>query len=162
MSIVPEFPVSEIANTFPQMPEEDYDKLVSSIRTDGLLEPIAVWRGEIIDGQHRYRACAGAGVEPRFQFLDDGTDPLMYVISKNDTRRHLDASQRASVYYRLSEWSKAGGVNQHNLEKYDVDLLRNHLLNQQEAARLMKVSDDGATVATSRNLDALPNWLLPG
>ena len=51
-----EFPVSEYAMLFPDMDPGDYEMLVSSIRDGGLLEPIAVWRGEVLDGRHRLRA----------------------------------------------------------------------------------------------------------
>ena len=57
------------------MAQEDYARLVASIGENGLLEPVAVWRGEVIDGRHRLRACAEAGVEPRFSQLDAATDP---------------------------------------------------------------------------------------
>ena len=70
-----EYPISEYALLFPDMDPGDYGGLVASIRVNGLLEPIAVWRGEIIDGRHRVRACLEAGVESRFIHLDDATDP---------------------------------------------------------------------------------------
>ena len=105
----PEYPIGDLARIFPEMPPEDHARLVDSIRDRGLLEPITVWRGEVIDGRHRLDACAEAGVEPRFRHAStDAADPVQYVLDKNATRRHLDESQRAVVAHRLSARSTPG------------------------------------------------------
>ena len=103
-----EYPISPLANLFPALSEAQFDGLVTSIRERGLLEEIAVWRREIIDGRHRYLACIRAGVKPQFEHLPDDADPLQYVLDKNAERRDLDPSQRAVVAYRLSSMSKPG------------------------------------------------------
>ena len=100
-----EYPISDLARIFPEMPPEDYARLVASIRNQGLLHPITVWRGEVIDGRHRLAACAEAGVEPEYEFLDDADDPLQHILGRNLLRRHLDESQRAVVAHRLSSRS---------------------------------------------------------
>ena len=61
-----EYPISDLARVFPDMPPGDFARLVASIQEDGLMDPITVWRGQVIDGRHRYAACAEAGVERRF------------------------------------------------------------------------------------------------
>ena len=63
------------------MPPEDFARLVDSIREDGLMDPITVWQGQVIDGRHRYAACAEAGVERRFEYLGDDADPLRYILA---------------------------------------------------------------------------------
>ena len=70
-----EYPISYLAYLFPALTEAQFEGLVTSIRERGLLEEIAVWRGEIIDGRHRYLACIRAGVEPRFKHLADDVRP---------------------------------------------------------------------------------------
>ena len=70
-----EYPISDLARIFPDMPPENFAPLVASIQEDGLMDPITIWRGEVIDGRHRYAACAEAGVERRFEYLGDGADP---------------------------------------------------------------------------------------
>ena len=66
------FLVSSLSKIFPPMTEDEYARLEESIRESGLLEEITLWRGTVIDGFHRLRACLRLGVEPRFFFLPDG------------------------------------------------------------------------------------------
>ncbi len=89
--------ISRYALLFPDMEPEEYEKLKEDIKEHGLLEPIVVKDGEIIDGKHRYKACLELGIEPKFAELPDGMSPLEYVIAKNLHRRHLTKDQRAVI-----------------------------------------------------------------
>ena len=102
------YPISYLAYLFPDLTEAEFERLVKSIQANGLRVPITVWRGEIIDGRHRYAACIRAGVEPRFEYLDDDEDPVQFVLDKNGEGRVLDTSGRAVVGYKLSSMSKPG------------------------------------------------------
>ena len=102
------YPISYLAYLFPDLTEAQFERLVKSIQANGLRVPITVWRGEIIDGRHRYAACIRAGVEPRFEYLDDDEDPVQFVLDKNGEVRVLDTSGRAVVGYKLSSMSKPG------------------------------------------------------
>jgi phage N-6-adenine-methyltransferase len=104
------------------MSDEELAELAADIRAHGLLEPIVLLDGLVLDGRNRLRACEAAGVEPRFVEWDGSGDPAVWVISKNLKRRHLSTSQRAMVaakllgYYaaeakeRHREGSRAGGM----------------------------------------------------
>jgi hypothetical protein len=89
------------AELFPFMSREELAELAADIRTYGLLEPIVLLGGLVLDGRNRLRACAAAGVEPRFVDWDGTGDPAVWVISKNLKRRHLSTSQRAMVAAKL-------------------------------------------------------------
>lgn len=93
----------EYANLFPMMDGESFAALVSDIQENGLLEPIAVYDEKILDGRNRYKACVETGAEPRYERVNDKTDPLKYVISKNLNRRHLNESQRGVVADKLAD-----------------------------------------------------------
>lgn len=86
---------------FPTLSNEELQSLADDIKANGLLEPIVVYKGEILDGRNRYEACEVAGVEPQFVAWDGEGSPAAYVISKNLQRRHLNASQRALIAYEL-------------------------------------------------------------
>lgn len=90
--------VHEAAEVFPTMEGSEFDALVTDIREHGLMEPIALLQGKILDGRNRLAACEKAGVEPTYQEINlNGISPIEYVISKNVHRRHLSPAQRASL-----------------------------------------------------------------
>lgn len=90
-----------IANAFPLISGDSFAELVSAVRDMGLIEPIVLYEGKILDGRNRYRACIEAGVEPRFEQYT-GNDPFGFVIAMNLARRHLDEAQRAMCAARVA------------------------------------------------------------
>ncbi len=89
------------AELFPFMSDEELAELAADIRAHGLLEPIVLLGGLVLDGRNRLRACEAAGVEPSFIEWDGSGDPAVWVLSKNLKRRHLSTSQRAMVAAKL-------------------------------------------------------------
>lgn len=87
----------DIASIFPMMGEEEYQALVQDIRSNGLLEPIWLYEGKIIDGRNRYRACQKLNITPDYRTWQGSGSPLAFVISLNLNRRHLTSSQKAVV-----------------------------------------------------------------
>jgi|688.fasta_scaffold03631_8 hypothetical protein len=107
----------EIANIFPMMDHDRLMELVEDIRQNGLLDPIELYDGKILDGRNRYKACLLAGVEPIGNEYT-GEDPLKHVLSKNLHRRHMDESQRAMVGANIANLKRGGdGSNQHEKSK---------------------------------------------
>jgi len=94
-------PVHPLAELFPPMIDEEYSALVADIKANGLLTPITLYEGKVLDGVHRQKACIEANAEP--QYVDfDGDDALKFVISANVARRHLNSGQRAMVAAKLA------------------------------------------------------------
>lgn len=86
------------ASLFPMLPDSELQKLAEDIRKNGLLEPIVLHEGMILDGRNRFAACELADLQARFVEWDKaGNSPILYVISKNLHRRQLTTSQRAAV-----------------------------------------------------------------
>lgn len=96
----------ELANLFPLIEEPDLNELSRDIASNGLLTPILLFDGEILDGRNRYRACKLAGVKPVFETYT-GDNPLGHVISLNLQRRHLSESQRAMVASKIANLNKS-------------------------------------------------------
>ena len=101
----------EYANIFPELIDDRLAELAQDIREHGLLDKIALYEGNILDGRGRYRACHMAGVKPEFEVFT-GADPLAYVASRNRHRRHLTNSQRAMVTAKIATLKV--GANQHS------------------------------------------------
>lgn len=84
------------ADTVPPMTEEEYVNLRDDIRANGLIEPVVIFEGKILDGRHRYKACLAEGKPVHsVEFRGTNAEALSRVISLNLARRHLTVSQRA-------------------------------------------------------------------
>ena len=90
------------ANIFPLLEGEAFERLAADILDNGLIEPVVLYDGAILDGRNRYRACQHVGVPARFVEYD-GDNPLGFVISKNRHRRHLTSSQLAAIAVQQEE-----------------------------------------------------------
>src|SRR5690348_3118193 len=97
-----------LADLFPMMKGAEFEDLCEDVTIKGLLDPIVLHEGKILDGRNRYRACQKAGVPikiVKFNPKNDG-DPLAWVVSKNLKRRHLNESQRAMIAAKLANFAR--------------------------------------------------------
>jgi hypothetical protein len=94
--VTPDYPVHPAAAIFPMMGEPELAELAEDIKKNGLLEPVVLHRGAILDGRNRLAACGLAGAEPRFTEWS-GESPASYVLSKNLHRRHLTTGQKGAI-----------------------------------------------------------------
>lgn len=89
-------PVHPAATLLPLLSEQDLKSLAEDIKANGLLDPIVMLDGQILDGRNRWLACQMVGVEPKtVEWAGDDSNPFKWVWSKNVKRRHLTTSQRA-------------------------------------------------------------------
>ena len=86
------------AALFPLMDVDgaEFGELVRDLQEHGLLQPIVLHEGQVLDGRNRLRACRHAGVEPRYVAWT-GESPTAYVLSLNLHRRHLTDGQKAMI-----------------------------------------------------------------
>lgn len=90
------------------MQPSEYEALCKSIAEIGLLNPIVLYQGMVIDGWHRYRACLDEMVlAPTIELASD-VDPQMFVIAQNKERRHLTQSQLATAAIKVYAWLRNG------------------------------------------------------
>lgn len=96
--------IHPIAEIFPRMSDEEFAALKEDIDTHGLREPVWTWKGQIIDGRHRFQACQELGVKKcaTREFEGEQSGLVAFVLSLNLKRRHLNESQRAMVAARLA------------------------------------------------------------
>ena len=96
-----------LSGLFPSLPLPELKALAADIKANGLKSAITTYKGEVLDGWHRYLACRIAGVKPLTVDYRGGK-PMEFVKSMNWHRRHLSASQRALAEVQLSEWLPEG------------------------------------------------------
>jgi hypothetical protein len=74
----------------PSADEYELQELTEDVRAHGLIDPIVLFEGMILDGRNRAAACERGQVAPRYvQFGGGREDALILVISHNLKRRHL-------------------------------------------------------------------------
>jgi ParB-like chromosome segregation protein Spo0J len=125
----------KFALLFPEASQEDFNGLVEDIKANGLVEPIMLFEGKILDGRNRLRACTEAGTPPTFMpFTGDTDEAFHYVISKNLHRRHLTNVQRAFIVAKLKDDPRARNAQERakiaNVPKQTqqhVEKVMNHL-----------------------------------
>ena len=118
----------QIASMFELLSEAELQELASDIKQQGLLLPVMLFEGKILDGRNRYRACQMAEVEPIYtQFEGTPEEAVHRVWSLNRPRRHLTSDQSACA-----------------------DAIRNKLLNSYAAVR--EAAKARQTAAQAANL----------
>lgn len=101
-----------LADLFPAMATDDLEALVNDIAERGLMQPIVLYEGKILDGRNRYWACRWIPRAAAFAEYT-GNDPVGYVVAVNVHRRHLTASQKAVLARAVEEeYAKAAKVRQ--------------------------------------------------
>src|SRR6516165_9180036 len=92
----------DLSKFFPPISEDDFNKLAADIKLHGLRQHIVLYKGQILDGNNRYRACELAGIKPTFaDFTGIDADARNYVISANIHRRHLHPDDRKRIVAEL-------------------------------------------------------------
>ncbi len=93
----------------PQMSEEEFTQLKTSIQEEGQHYPIIANQDlEVLDGHHRFRACIELGIEPDFEVrhFEDKLIEKKFVIEANLRRRHLNNFQLVELAVPLLEIEK--------------------------------------------------------
>ena len=135
-----------LADIFPLIGGAEFESLAADILANGVLEPIVIYEGQILDGRNRYRAAMSVGVDcPKEEYT--GTDPAGYVVSLNIHRRHLTESQRAMSAAKLA--NMGAGRNWANLPDKTSNA---------EAAKMLNVSERSVKTAKNRLIHRLASF----
>jgi hypothetical protein len=101
-----EYKFHPLAELLPPIAEKEFSKLVKDIHEHGLIHPIVTHEGLVLDGRHRFEACAEVGIEPRFvEFSSLGLNCSVedFIWSSNVTRRHLTGDQRTMMAAKFAD-----------------------------------------------------------
>jgi ParB-like chromosome segregation protein Spo0J len=99
--------IHPMAKLFPPVTGKRFDDLVADVKAKGLLNPIILHAGVVLDGSNRLRACRVAGIPARFvefSSLNLKCSPEEYIWSSNIERRQLTPDQRTVLAF---DWAKA-------------------------------------------------------
>jgi DNA N-6-adenine-methyltransferase (Dam) len=130
-----------IANCWPLIEGEEFSELVRDIKQNGILTPIWIYQGKILDGRNRYKASLKAGVSCP-QKIYKGNDPFGFAHSLNTTRRHLSTSQRAMTAAKIANLAQGTRKDLNaKVGKFAESL------SQPQAAQLLKISTRSVGIA---------------
>ena len=125
------------------MSSAEFSALVEDIRENGQKEPVLMFEGLVVDGRHRWSACAAIGIPPASVDWDGDEETLIrHIVSTNLHRRHLSATDRAILAANYANLPR--GTNRHSVLDPSAD---GTSLRQRDAAALFGVSDASITRA---------------
>jgi ParB-like nuclease domain len=104
-----DYKIHPLAELFPSLPPDEFQKLKADIQKNGQIEPISVnWDLVVLDGRHRLQVCKELGTKPLISVdpsIEEGRiTEAEFIWSKNFVRRHLTDDQRAAIAVK---WSKS-------------------------------------------------------
>lgn len=89
-------PEHELAHLIPEMASDEYQKLIKDIEAHGLMEPIVLFDGQVLDGRHRHRAFSEHRAEwgkewtsEHFVVFAGTAEDARLRVTENVQRRHL-------------------------------------------------------------------------
>ena len=97
-----------LSSAFPAMTANEFKELRDSIEVNGVLNPITIYEGMVIDVCQRYKAANEANVDCPETELDEWIDPKDFVLAQNKNRRHITAAQLAVATTQVYQWRSVG------------------------------------------------------
>ncbi len=82
-----------LAALVPEMAPDEYEALKADIAAHGLLEPIVLYQGQILDGRNRHRGCLDTGTEPRFTPSTTHAVRIQRIDRRQSSWRHAPDTQ---------------------------------------------------------------------
>ena len=107
LEVIGNYKVHPAASFFPLIEGEEFDALVMSIKTVGLMNPIVLKDGMLIDGRNRLRAILElqanhSSIKILTKELEADVKSISeYIFDTNIQRRHLTPDQRAMIGYQI-------------------------------------------------------------
>ncbi|WP_035348085.1 ParB N-terminal domain-containing protein [Edaphobacter aggregans] len=113
-------PVHPVCDMFPLMDGDEVENLRDDIEDNGLLHPIVVHEGQLVDGRNRILACQQAKVKPHcveWRAIYHGPQTLArWIWSINGTRRHLTTEQWLAIQVEIQAWEEREAAKQKQIE----------------------------------------------
>jgi hypothetical protein len=115
-----DLPVHPASDLFPMMAPDRLSELTADIKQNGLVNPIVIHDGQIVDGRNRYVACRRAGVDPKtINWKEKYTGPMSlyeWIWSENGQRRHLTTDQIVMIQVKLKKMAVQEASHQRQID----------------------------------------------
>ena len=98
-----------LASAWPPLEPAEYEALIRDIKANGVLSPITIYDGRVLNGGHRLQACQELGI-PCPADVYDGRTPVDVVRSLNLHRRHVKKVELARAVALMNLRSSDGQV----------------------------------------------------
>ncbi|MFA6103624.1 MAG: ParB N-terminal domain-containing protein [Victivallaceae bacterium] len=93
--------IHELADAFPLPEGKEFEQLKRSIEAEGQQIPVIMYKGKLLDGRSRWRACRKLGIAVKAVEWNGTGNLEDLIISLNLHRRYMTASQRAALAVKL-------------------------------------------------------------
>jgi len=98
----------ELKALLPPLPEEELGVLTESLRKDGCINPILVWKekGTIIDGMNRYRICSKHGIPFKIKYLrfSSKEEVKAWIVEHQLGRRNISTYQKCVLALQFKDY----------------------------------------------------------
>jgi N6-adenosine-specific RNA methylase IME4 len=179
------FDVHPAANIFPMLDKKRFTELKADIENNGLIHPVILHGGKILDGRNRYKACVELGITPKTE--DHEGNPWGYVWSANGQRRDITEIQRGAIHklylngnkeYTQAEQARAAAIQAEANKKRSeaakdkerkkdgtfqpVGVPEEHTLDKwtERPGRAARAEDAGVSPSTMAKVEAIANFSL--
>jgi hypothetical protein len=139
----------ELANLLPMIEARDFEELKASIAKQGILQPITLYEGKILDGRNRYRAAKEVGhtfVPANFKAFEGGLAAAEeFVIGANINRRQMTNAMKHDVIRKMLEKYPSASNRQIaqrcSMSHVTVAKVRDEKANSPEVVKFKKFKD---------------------
>jgi hypothetical protein len=108
-----EYEQHEIGKCYPPLTDTERGLLRQQMLGPGSKSKVILFEDKILDGWHQYLICKELGIECEFEEVNP-TDPIAFVIQRNEGRRQLSTTARAKIVDKLATLYRGGdGSNQY-------------------------------------------------
>lgn len=96
-----DYPFHPLANQLPMIEGQEFENMKASIRQNGILEPITLYQGMILDGRNRYAAAKAVGHQFTIKDFKEWTgtpaEAEVWVLETQLNRRNLTQKQKQEM-----------------------------------------------------------------
>lgn len=99
-----------LCELLPPMAADEFKDLCDDIANHGVLNPVVIYEGKILDGRNRWTAAMKTGRKCPMVEYRGAMTAAEFVVAQNINRRHLDGGQRAALAAKIYEYHAANNL----------------------------------------------------